>query len=156
MSEKQAVEQELAKLREQASRNSSIEEVLSKLTANNEKKPDPETPATSGLSAEAVAELVRKELQAVNSQAQAAKNYEEVQNSLKSKFADKTREVVAAKARELGTTVEQLGELSKQSQLWFLALFGTQKSTVSPTTPSSYRLLTQPIEPDLSLRSHYF
>lgn len=140
MSEKKTLEQELATLREQASKAASIEDVLSKLTANNEKKPEEQTPPASGLSAEAVAELVRRELQAVNSQTQAKANYDNVQNTLKQKFGDKVRESVAAKAQELGTTVEQLGELAKSSPAMVLALFNTAKPSSTPTPPSSINL----------------
>lgn len=146
--EKSTVEQELSKLREQAQKNSSIEEVLAKLTANTEKKPEEQTPPTSGLSADAVAELVRKELQAVNSKTQQEKNIAEVNNSLKQKFGDKAKEVLAAKAAELGSTVEELGELSKKSPAMVLALFNTQRSTSNPTT-SSYNLPRTSTEPEL-------
>jgi hypothetical protein len=149
LSEKKTVEEELKQLREQAAKQSSIEEVLKKLTANNEEKPKEETPPVSGLSAEAVAELVRKELQAVNSKTQQEKNVAEVNNSLKQKFGDKAKEVLAAKAAELGSSVEELGELSKKSPAMVLALFNTQKHTVNPTTPSSFNLPRSSAEPEL-------
>lgn len=148
LQEKKIVEEELKQLREQASKQASIEEVLKKLTANTEKKPEEETPPASGLSAEAVAELVRKELQAVSSKTQQEKNLAEVNNSLKQKFGDKAREALAAKAAELGSTVEELGELSKKSPAMVLALFNTQKHTVTPTT-SSFNLPRTSSEPEL-------
>ena len=148
LQEKKTVEEELKQLREQASKQASIEEVLKKLTANTEKKPEEETPPASGLSAEAVAELVRKELQAVNSKTQQEKNLTEVNNSLKQKFGDKAKEVLAAKAAELGSTVEELGELSKKSPAMVLALFNQQKTTVTPTT-SSFNLPRSSAEPEL-------
>jgi hypothetical protein len=148
LSEKKTVEEELKQLREQALKQQSIEEVIAKLTANNEKKPEEVTPPASGLSADAVAELVRKELQAVNSQSQFKKNLDEVNNTLKQKFGDKAKEVLAAKANELGTSVEDLGELAKKSPAMVLALFGSNKSTVTPTT-SSYNLPRTQNEPEL-------
>jgi hypothetical protein len=149
LQEKKTVEEELKQLREQASKAASIEEVLSKLTANTEKKPEDETPPASGLSAEAVAELVRKELQAVSSKTQQEKNLAEVNNSLKQKFGDKAKEVLAAKAAELGSSVEELGELSKKSPAMVLALFNSQKHTITPTTPSSFNLPRTSSEPEL-------
>jgi hypothetical protein len=149
MTEKKTLEQELATLREQASKAASIEEVLAKLTANNDKKPDEVTPPASGLSAEAVADLVRKELQAVSQNTQQKTNYDTVQNTLKQKFGEKTKEAVASKAQELGTTPEQLGELAKSNPAMVLALFNSAKSSVTPTTPSSVNLPRTPADTGL-------
>lgn len=136
--EKSTVEQELIKLREQASKIDSIEEVVRKLTSE---QPKPvETPPAGGLSAEAVAELVKKTLEQSKVQDQATKNFNEVQAALKTKFGDKTKEAVAAKAAELGTTPDKLGELASQSPQMILALFGTQKPTNSPTPAGSIHL----------------
>jgi vacuolar-type H+-ATPase subunit I/STV1 len=148
LNEKKTVEEELKQLREQAAKQQSIEEVLAKLTANNEEKPVEKTPPASGLDANAVADLVRKELEAVNSKAQQQKNLAEVNNSLKQKFGDKAREVLAAKAVELGSTPEDLGELAKKSPAMVLALFGDKKSTSTPVT-SSFNLPRQSVEPEL-------
>jgi len=142
--EKSTVEQELNQLREQAARQQSIEEVLKNLTAKDEQeKPAEKTPPASGLSEEAVAKLVRDQIALMNSEQKYVENVSTVQNTLKQKYGDKTRETVAAKAKELGTTPEQLGELSKSNPQLVLALFNSSKPASNPTSPSSFNLPRQ-------------
>lgn len=136
LDEKRTVEEELQSLREKAGKIDSIEEVVRKLT---EAQPKPvETPPAGGLSAEAVAELVKKTLEQSSLETQAKKNFSEVQTVLKSKFGEKVKEAVAAKAAELGTSPEKLGELAAQSPSMVLALFNTQKPTSTPTPTGGY------------------
>lgn len=138
LDEKRTVEEELKSLREKAGKIDSIEEVVRKLTEN---QPKPvETPPASGVSAETVAELVKKQLEEITTQTQAKQNFTEVQNALKQKFGEKTKEVVAAKATELGVTPDKLGELAATSPAMVLALFNTPKSTVAPTPAGSHIL----------------
>lgn len=135
LSEKQRQEQELEQLREQVKKASSIDEVLKKLTANDE-PPKDTTPPAGGLSADAVAELVRKELVSLEQNNQAKKNAALVQDTLTKKFGEKTKEVVAAKAAQLRTTPEKLGALATENPDLVLELFGAVKNVVTPTTSS--------------------
>lgn len=135
LSEKQTLEQELSSLREQATKVASMEEVLKKLTANTD--PKEETPPAGGLSAEQVAELVRKELAGQKTLTTQQDNARMVQTTLTSKFGDKTKEVVAKKAAELGTTPEALGSLALSNPKLVLTLFeASGVSGVKPTTSS--------------------
>lgn len=143
LAEKKQQAEEIAKSREYASRVDSIEEVMKKLTAQSD-APKPSDPPPAGLTQEAVAELVKKTLEQSKAQDQASKNFNDVQNSLKTKFGDKVREVVAAKAAELGTTPDKLGELATTSPAMVLALFNSPKSAPSPTPAGSYKLPSAP------------
>lgn len=148
--EKAKVEQEAQSLRELQSKQASIEQVLAKLNANDEAlKAKEATPPVGGLSAEQVAELVRKELDTASAKQTYESNLAKVQNSLKLKFGDKTSELVAKKASELGTTPQQLGELSKTNPQLVLALFETGgKLTPTPVT-GSVNLPSNPQVPEL-------
>lgn len=139
LSEKKAQEEELARIREEQGKQKSIEEVLKQLTAKEPEVPTPPvvTPPQSGLSEEAVADLVQKQFAAVQQATQLEKNYNEVQATLKQKFGEKTSEVIAAKAAELGTTPKELGELAKSKPQMVLALFASaSKAPVTPSTSS--------------------
>lgn len=134
--EKSTVEAELISLREQANKSANIEEVLKKLTANNEpEKPEVATPPVGGLSEDAVAELVRKQLANLEGAKAQKANIDKVQSTLKQKYGDKAVEQVRLRAHELGTTPEKLGELSASDPDMVLALFGT-KSSITPTITS--------------------
>jgi hypothetical protein len=143
LDEKRTVEDELKQLREKAGKIDNIEEVLKKLTANTDTAIE-KTPPASGLDADAVAKLVKDQLEALNQQGAAKRNIDEVQNALKQKFGEKVKEAVAAKAASLGTTPEKLGELAATSPAMVLALFDSQKSSVSPTPAGSVKLPSVP------------
>jgi hypothetical protein len=143
LDEKRTVEDELKQLREKAGKIDNIEEVLKKLTANTDTANE-KTPPASGLDADAVAKLVKDQLEALNQQGAAKRNIDEVQNALKQKFGEKVKEAVAAKAASLGTTPEKLGELAATSPAMVLALFDSQKSSVSPTPAGSVKLPSVP------------
>jgi hypothetical protein len=148
LNEKKSVEEELNKLREEAKKVSSIEEVLAKLTANTDNTPKPVDPPVSGLSPEAVAELVRKTLAEETFSKAAQENYNKVQSTLIGKFGDKTQAEVARKAAELGTSPEKLGELARTAPAMVLALFNSPRSPVNPSS-NSINLPTNPQLPTL-------
>lgn len=137
--ERQAVELQ-AKL-EQAGQ---LEDVVSRLTAQNKTQAQEDKPLASGLSEEAVAKLVQQQLEQVRIQEQTASNTAQVQQALLARYGDKTKDVVAQKAAELGLTPQELGVLSSQKPQMVLALFNAQGSsgpkptTSSVTIPSSY------------------
>lgn len=139
LNEKREKEEELRQLREQSQKQKSIDDVLKELTARNEsnpQEPKSKTPPVGELSEETIAALVRKELEQANTAAQANLNVSEVQNTLITKFGDKAGEVLAAKAAELGTTPNDLGELAKKNPKLVLSLFNVSKPSVTPTSSS--------------------
>lgn len=136
LGEKKAAEEELLSLREKVNKIDSIEDVIKKLTANDDNK-QVVTPPASGLSAEAVQELVRNSLLEQEKAKVQKDNLAKVDNALKQKFGDKTKEVIAAKAAELGSSPEELGKLAVVNPNMVLALFNTPKGpSFTPTTSS--------------------
>ena len=141
LSEKKQLEEEVTQLREKAKKVDNIDEVLAKLSAQEQPvKQEEKTPQTSGLSEEAVVNLVRKALDQKEAESKQQSNLTRVQNSLKEKFGDKTKEVVAKKAQELNTTPEAIGQLSVSNPDLVLALFNTSTAKPIPPTTSSVNL----------------
>lgn len=137
LNEKRSAEEELAQLREQVSKSKSVEDVLKELTAKNvEDKPRIETPPVGVPNEDAIAELVKKQLEKEKIHDQEVKNASEVQNALILKFGEKTPDVITAKAAELGTTAKELGDLAKKNPKMVLSLFSASKPSVTPTTSS--------------------
>lgn len=139
--ELQSKEAELIELRAKLAQQAQLEDVVSRLTANQNQPKAQEPPSqASGLDEQAVLALFEKrELAATQ-----ATNAQQVHAALTAKFGEKASEMVAAKAAELGTTVQELGKLASQTPAMVLALFNTQgvKSPTPVTTsvhiPASY------------------
>jgi hypothetical protein len=137
LGEKKTLEDEIIKLREKASKLDNLDEVIAKLSAKDTEHNRQETPATESLSEEAVVNLVKNVLAQSQTENTAKTNLTLVHNSLASKFGEKTKEIVAKKAQELGTTPEKIGELSATDPSLVLALFQASPiKTVTPITSS--------------------
>lgn len=127
---------EIAALKEELAKRAAVEDVVSKLSASQETD-NQSDPQVQGLDEAGVAEIFNK-LSAEQAAAKAAKENESAVNqALLGKFGDKAGEMVAAKAAELGMSVEGLQQLSRTSPAAALQLFqaGTPKD-VKPTTGS--------------------
>lgn len=158
--ELQNKETELAQLREQLSKTQAVEEVVSRLTQQQQAQVREAPAQASGLDEAAIANLVINTLQKAKQEESAQGNVLKVQEALTSKFGEKVTEVLDAKARELGTTRQELGVLASKNPNLVLALFGTPTApAVKPTTssvniPASYSPERQPISrPEKSLLS---
>lgn len=140
LNEKRQMEDELARLREVANKQESIDEVLAKLKTagqNEENTSGQKTPPQDGLKEDAVLDLVNKALASREAERIAADNITKVNNTLKQKFGEKASEVVANKAAELGLTPEDIKSLSAKSADAVLKLFGeSSPSKPQPTTSS--------------------
>ena len=131
-SEAEAKDVEIARLTEELNKRSSVEDVVSKLTAQ---QAQPETtPQVSGLNEQEVLNLVQNFSAQQHQQSAELSNEKIVRDSLFSKFGDKTSEVVASKAAELGMSVEGLQKLSQSSPQAALQLFQVQGVTHAPKT----------------------
>lgn len=155
----QQKDEEIRQLREQLAKASTVEDVVSRLTAQQTRVEDNQ-PAASGLDEQAVLGLVQNYLSQTKAQESAQGNILKVQEALTSKFGDKAAEVLETKARELGTTRQELGKLASQNPQLVLALFGTQvpqgvkPTTGSVTIPASYKPPVQELtRPEKSLLS---
>lgn len=137
LSEKKTLEDEIKQLREKANKLDNLDEVIAKLSAKDTEHNREETPPTGSLNEEAVVNLVKRVLTQTQTENKAQTNLTLVHNSLASKFGDKTKEIVAKKAQELGTTPEKIGELSASDPSLVLALFqATPTKTPTPLTSS--------------------
>ena len=136
--ELQIKEQELATLKAELEKRAAVEDVVTRLTAQQKEHQDQGTPPqSSGLNEEAVLQLVQQALGQAKQQDQAKVNQAQVQQALSAKFGEKSREVVEQKARELGTTPAELGQLASRNPAMVLALFNTSAQPgVKPTTGS--------------------
>lgn len=141
----QTKEAEIARLQAELNQRQGLEEVVNRLTAQQQNPVKDEPPVTSGLDQQAVINLVQQALAQSKQQDSAQANIAKVQDALSSKYGDKTVEVLEAKAKELGTTRQELGELASRNPAMVLALFNVQASQgAKPTTgsvsiPSSYK-----------------
>jgi len=126
-------------------RADALEEIVNRLSNNSGNKPtEPATPVKEAPTEEAIVKQLESIIARKEAQSTAQKNIQAVQTSLIAKFGDetKTKEAVAAKAKELGLTPQKLGALSSETPLAVLALFGiTSNAGASPTTPSSTPLV---------------
>lgn len=142
LSEKDA---RIAELEAKLNQSASLEEVVSRLQQQNQPQAT-ETPSqANGLDPQAVEQLVRSVLQQDKALSVAQQNQAQVNNAIIQKFGDKAQEVIAQKAKELGTTPKQLGELASQSPQMVLALFNTSVGTPTFNTSS---LNTTTLEPE--------
>lgn len=115
---------ELAGLKAELAKFGNIEETVQRLLQTNQ-PPAATPPAATGISEADVLRLVQQSLQQSTAAATAESNFKLVNDSLVGKYGDKTGEVVAAKARELKTTPEDLVALSKRSPDLVMQLFQT-------------------------------
>lgn len=122
-------------------RADALEEIVKRYTQNSG---NPSTVATATKevpSEEAIVNQLETIISKREAIASAQKNVSTVTSALIAKFGDeaKTKEAVAAKAKELGMTPQRLGALSGESPNAVLSWFGltASNSSASPTSPSS-------------------
>jgi hypothetical protein len=143
-SEKTALENEVNTLREQVAQAKGVQDVMDTL-ANRQNEQAPNDQQVASLSAEDVAKLVTQQLNQRNTADTHQTNTLAVDKALKEKFGTEATAQVIAKAKELGTTPKDLGELAAKSPAMVLALFGTQAKQTG-VTPTSYNFDNTPQE----------
>ena len=136
-----AKDAEIAALKEELAKREAVGDVVEKLTAQ---QAQPEsTPQVSGLNEQDVLNLVQNFSQQQAQQQTAVTNEKLVSDALFGQYGDKTQEVVANKATELGMTVEALQGLSQTSPQAALQLFGTSATSAPKTTSGSINISAQ-------------
>lgn len=110
----------------------SVEEVLARLQPTQQPTKQ-ETPAQQGLDEATLAELIQKQLSQRDQLSKAQQNESQVNSALKERYGDKANEIVQAKAKELGISVQRVKELSQESPQAVLSLFGTTQSRQGAT-----------------------
>ena len=127
--------EEIEELRKVASRVTSVEDTVKQLLTRNEDTPANQTPAEVDESK--IAELVQRALSERETLSTKQANRNRVVSALSTQFGDKVNDVLTAKAKELGTSLEKLGELADTSPDLVLTLFkGGTTGVPSPTTSS--------------------
>lgn len=135
--EKEQLEAELAELKAKQESSESVEQIVEKLL--KERKPEQSTDQQiKGLSEEDVANLIRREQEAMIMKNNIAANEEKVTQALTEKYgsAEKAKEAVAAKAKSLGISSEKLGSLASESPEVVIQLFNEGTKPSSPITSS--------------------
>jgi len=150
------IEADNALLAEKAKENETLQETIKRLGGNMNANEKPAVPAANGgQDAEAAEELVKKILNQTLSErdqvTQAVNNIKQVQDTLIAKYGpEKTRELVANKAKELGTTQEKLKQLSATDPKLVLQLFANpQNAAPSANTSTVKSLFTPPASDDI-------
>ncbi len=115
--EKDALAAEVATLKVQIAEATKLEDVVQRLTAQQE--PPAATPAP-GLDEAGVLDIMAKQRQADTRK----ENMAAVQTALVNQFGDKAQEVLQSKATELGTDLKSLAEMAQASPKLVLSLFG--------------------------------
>lgn len=127
------LEQQLKELREDLAQRAAIEDVLSKINSSQVG----DKPVSESLSAEAVQELIKNTLSEKEKADLKAANARKANDTLVSQYGEKAKDVVAAKAAELGVSVAYLKDVAETSPNAFLAYFQTTSTTIPPRTPAS-------------------
>lgn len=130
----QTKDQELETLRAELAKRESVDEVVARLTAARQDNPGVTPPA--GLDQQTVEQLVQQMLTNREAQTLALSNEKLVNDTLTAKYGDKAKEVVQAKANELGVSLQDLGLLSRKSPKAVLAYFDAKSNQPAPLTSS--------------------
>ena len=154
-----ARDSEIAALKEQLSKASTIDEVVDRFTASQGQAPEgTPAPQPAPLDEQAIISLLDSH-SAQQKQVQSAQTNEmEVSNALVAKFGDKAADALKAKAAELGMTTDAMKSLAQQSPTAVMQFFGAAASPSAPPTQSSVNLpiggkKEEALQPETSLLS---
>lgn len=126
------LERQLAEMREDLDARSKLEDIAKALEdkAGASSSPQPQASietaeAKPDTTSEAdIESLVEKTLLSREAATKAQANVAAVDKAMQDKYGDKASEVAQAKAKELGMTLERLGEIAAESPQAFLAMVG--------------------------------
>lgn len=131
--EKETLEEEVGRLREELSKRSAIQDVVDNLRKPpaQEEKPNVDTPTQPSLSQEQIKQLLEEFVPQILDQRQeqtlSQKNVLAVDQKLKEFYGDKVEENVRAKAESLGLSIQDLEALSAKSPASALELLGVKE-----------------------------
>lgn len=131
--EAEAVQVEMAELREAAAKAATMDDVLNKITPQG--TPEPQTQV--GLNAEDVATLVTRQFEAKTAEDLYNTNAGTVATALQTSYGTEAEVKYSEKAAELGMSVQELNKLAGSSPKAVLAMFNTKKATVDQTNQSN-------------------
>lgn len=133
-SQNSTLEAENIALKAQVAQQGTLEDVVSRLTAQSN-QPDAGSPPAlpAGMTEESVVQLINN----IKVNDQAVSNEKSVQEILVEKFGSKANEMVQAKAQEMGTTVQHLQEIARTSPTMALSLFQAAPTQTTQSVSSS-------------------
>lgn len=136
--ENQAKDEIIETLKAELAKKQSMEDLVNRLAQPQATPQTGEKPSQANvLDPNVVVQQVLNQLES-KSQADTMKaNRQKVEEFLVSKFGDKTKEVIQAKAQELGLTPQKIGELASSSPQAALALFNGGAAPAPSVTTGS-------------------
>ncbi len=152
--EKKTVEEKLLEVNSELEKRASVEDVVTRLTQKkvedgNRKADDPPASKTA-VDEEAIRRMVEEAFVSKLTQQQQEANLTNVLTELQTQYGDSLSAVVSERARELGTTPKELGEIAKTNPRMALDLLGGKKTkTPEPTRPGLNPPRTPPGQPEL-------
>jgi hypothetical protein len=128
------LQEENKTFREELDKRMSAEAVLEQIKASKQTDEKP----SADFDANALKELVQKEVVQISEQATATANVNTVSDALKQHYGDKANEAVATKAKEVGMSMDTMKQLSAESPAAVLSLFGlaSQETSSDSRKPS--------------------
>lgn len=134
-SELEKHKEELQKLREELAKKESVEDIVARLTASQANS----STTDAALDEQKATALFEQLVAQRDSKLAVATNQKSVQDELVSKFgsAEAANKAVVEKAKELGTTAEELGKLSGMNPKMVLELFKSVRGASSGAPPQS-------------------
>jgi hypothetical protein len=117
------LEQENSAMREQLEKAKGVDEVLQQLNKGQAQ----ETPSVQGLDEATAAKLFQQMLAETEEKGRIEANLHDADAAMRDKFGDKAKDVMAAKAQELGVGAEFMKSMAAESPAAFKQLFGIDK-----------------------------
>lgn len=149
--EKQALEAEHQRLRDELVKRQSVEEIVGRIAPNQS---NASTTNTESITPEQVAEMVKNQFVNIQTENTKKTNLQSVNDALVKRFGEKAGEVLKAKADELGITVKQLGDLAQQSPTAVLAYFpSAQPAPGNSPTLNTSAFQQAPVDRDIQAPS---
>lgn len=143
-------EAEIARLREQVAKQSGVQEALERFATQPQAQPQvtEETPAATP-GEQDVTSLVQNVFKQHLQTTQEDANFEQVQKVLTEQHGDQAKNFVSKRALELGTTAENLGQLSRTNPTMVLELLKSTPASKPTSGGTNTTSFTQPKDDSL-------
>lgn len=143
-------------LQEELAKQKTVADYLDKFNDQKGSMPatQPAAPVSPSLDPKAIADIVRQTVEAKEQEKVFSENVNKAQSALVKHFGDKVGEVLETKARELGISKTEIGQLAGKSPAAVLAMFGLSSqqggfnfTTGSISIPPSAPQKDEPLAP---------
>ena len=139
-----AKDTEIAALKEQLAKASTIDEVVDRFTANQGQAPEAIQTSPNALDEQAVIKLMQSHSAQEKQHTIAQANELAVSKVLVDKFGDKALDALSTKAGELGMTTDAMKSLAQQSPQAVIQMFGGGQAVHQPVQSSVSMPMGQP------------